>query len=84
MRTFTTVDLNKQVGEVTEAARKGPVIITHHRKPKFVLMSVEHYERLKGGDDPRESFTLDTMPDDVREGLLALADAYEKDEKGVD
>jgi len=33
MRSFTTADLNKQVGTVTDAARRGPVIITPHRKP---------------------------------------------------
>lgn len=78
MREFTTVDLNKQVGEVTDAARKEPVIITRHRRPRFVLMSFEQYEQMTKGDDPRRSFTLDTMPDDIREGLLALADSYEE------
>ena len=33
MRAFTTNDLNKQVGEVTDAATKSPVLITRHRKP---------------------------------------------------
>ena len=79
MRTFTTADLNKQVGAVTDAARHGPVVITHHRKPRYVLMSVERYEQLAGhqADDPRQGFTLDTIPDDLRDGLLALADSYE-------
>ena len=40
VRTFTTADLNKQVGIVTDAARHGPVVTTHHRKPRYVLMSV--------------------------------------------
>lgn len=81
MRSFTTADLNKQVGAVTDAARRGPVVITHHRKPRYVLMSVEAYEQLTGlpPADPRTSFTLDAMPDDLRDGLLALADAYEED-----
>jgi hypothetical protein len=39
MRAFTTNDLNKQVGEVTDAATKLPVLITRHRKPRFVMMS---------------------------------------------
>lgn len=80
MRSFTTADLNKQVGTVTDAARREPVVITHHRKPRYVLMSVETYEQLAGTPptDPRTSFTLDAMPDDLRDGLLALADAYEE------
>lgn len=31
MRSFTTADLNKQVGAVTDAARRGPVVGTHYR-----------------------------------------------------
>ncbi len=81
MRTFTTADLNKQVGTVTDAARREPVVITHHRKPRYILMSMEAYEQLAGShpDDPRQSFTLETIPDDLRDGLLALADGYEAD-----
>ena len=79
MREFTTVDLNKQVGEVTNAARAAPVVITRHRKPSFILMTTEHYETLTHHDDPRQSFTLETMSDDIRDGLLALADAYDAD-----
>ena len=48
MRTFTTADLNKQVGTVTDAGRHGPVVITHHHKPRYVLMSVERYKQLAG------------------------------------
>ena len=68
MRSFTTADLNKQVGAVTDAARRGPVVVTHHRKPRYVLMSVEAYEQLTG-----------LPPGDPRDGLLRLADAYEED-----
>ena len=79
MRSFTTADLNKQVGTVTDAARREPVLITHHRKPRYVLMSVEFYEQI-GGRPPRDtrlSFTLDTIPDDLRDGLLAAAERCE-------
>ena len=43
MRQFTTGDLNKQVGDVTDAASREPIVLTKHRKPRFVLMSYEHY-----------------------------------------
>lgn len=80
MRQFTTADLNKQVGAITDVARREPVLITHHRKPRYVLMSVEEYEKLSGRDleDHQQAFTLDTMPEDVADGLLALADQYER------
>ncbi|WP_040408862.1 type II toxin-antitoxin system Phd/YefM family antitoxin [Aureimonas ureilytica] len=79
MRTFTTADLNKQVGEVTEAAIKAPVFITRRSKPKFVLMSIDHYQEITGQPDPRRAFTLDTMPSDIEVGLLAAADAFERE-----
>jgi prevent-host-death family protein len=39
MRQFTTGDLNKQAGDVTDAAAREPIVLTKHRKPRFVLMS---------------------------------------------
>jgi PHD/YefM family antitoxin component YafN of YafNO toxin-antitoxin module len=58
-----------------------PVVITHHRRPRFVLMSIDEYRKLSTSlpDDRREGFTLDTMPADIEDGLLALADHYERD-----
>ena len=84
MRRFSTADLNKHVGSVTGAAMREPVVITHHRKPRFILMSVESYAQLaQPSPDRRQSFTLDTIPDDLREGLLALADSYEDETDGA-
>jgi prevent-host-death family protein len=75
MRSFTTADLNKHVGSVTDAAMRAPVVITHHRKPRFILMSVESYEQLaQQSPDRRQRSTVGTIPGDVREGLLALVD----------
>jgi prevent-host-death family protein len=81
LRQFTTADLNKQVGAITDAALREPVVITHHRRPRFVLMSIDDYRKLSAArpDDPRQSFTLDSMPLDVQDGLLALADQYDRD-----
>lgn len=64
MRTFTTVDLNKAVGDVTEAARHEPVVITRHRKPRYVLMTFEHYERIMKSNNPREVHRTARMPPD--------------------
>jgi prevent-host-death family protein len=67
MRAFTTHDLNKQVGEVTDAATKSPVVITRHRKPRFVMMSYEHYERIKAANDPRRVYGPGETPADIAE-----------------
>ena len=63
MRSFTTGDLNKQVGEVTNAAGKAPVVITRHSKPRFVMMSVEHYARLRAENDPRRVYGAGETPE---------------------
>lgn len=64
-RSFTTHDLNKQVGDVTDAAARAPVIITRHRKPRFVMMSYEHYQRLREAMDPRRAFGAGETPADL-------------------
>lgn len=79
MKTFTTADLNKHVGDVTNAAQREPVFITHHKKPRFVLMAIEDYDRLRGQEDLQRAFSFNTMPSDIEDGLLALADSFERD-----
>jgi PHD/YefM family antitoxin component YafN of YafNO toxin-antitoxin module len=65
MRSFAINDLNKQVGEVTDAAAKAPVLITRHRKPRFIMMTYEHYERMRQAIDPRRSYGAGETPDAI-------------------
>ena len=74
MRQFTTGDLNKQVGDVTDAASREPVVLTKHRKPRFVLMSYEHYERMRTASDPRRAHLASEMPEEHREVFAAEID----------
>lgn len=74
MRQFTTGDLNKQVGDVTDAASREPVVLTKHRKPRFVLMSYEYYERMRTGGDPRCAYRASDMPEEHRELFAAEID----------
>ncbi|MBB4193112.1 prevent-host-death family protein [Rhizobium aethiopicum] len=67
MRQFTTGDLNKQVGDVTDAASREPVVLTRHNKPRFVLMSYEHYERMRSSNDSRRALSTSQMPDEHAE-----------------
>ena len=66
MRQFTTGDLNKQVGDVTDAASREPIVLTKHRKPRFVLMSYEHYERMRTCRDPRRAYRVSEMPEEQK------------------
>lgn len=65
LRTFSTHDLNKQVGEVTDAASRAPVVITRHRKPRFVMMSLDHFERLLKDNDPRRAYGAGETPPEI-------------------
>lgn len=80
MRHYTTGDLNKQVGDVTDAASREPVVLTKHRKPRFVLMSYEHYERLRTGGDTRKAHRASDMPDEHRELFGAEIDRLARGE----
>ena len=80
MRQFTTGDLNKQVGDVTDAAAREPVVLTKHRKPRFVLMSYECYERMRTGCDPRSAHRVSDMPEEHKELFASEIDRLARGE----
>jgi len=47
--TFSSREVNHDLGRAKKAARHGPVIITDRGKPAHVLLSIEEYRRLTGG-----------------------------------
>ncbi len=65
MRSFTSVELVSAIDTVKTAAARGPVAITEHRKPKFVLMSYDDYERMQGASDPNRAYRLEETPDAI-------------------
>lgn len=70
MKQFSSAAVIRHSGEIFDTAQFGPVLITKYRKPKFVIMNIEHYERLVKGRDGREVFAHDTVPEDVRQEML--------------
>ncbi len=73
MRTFSTVQLLRDLKSVTHAAAREPVAITQHRKPRFVLMAVEDYQRLASpGADPRRAYRTEDAPSEIT-GLFEAA-----------
>ena len=69
-RVFSTAELSRHIGDVTHAASEAPVTITHHNKPRYILMSVEDFERI----NPQKSYAVDDMPEDVATALLEAID----------
>ncbi|MEK1851687.1 MAG: type II toxin-antitoxin system prevent-host-death family antitoxin [Phyllobacterium sp.] len=47
MLTFSSIELQKQIGDVQRAASRDAVVITSHGKPRNILLSVEEFRRLK-------------------------------------
>jgi prevent-host-death family protein len=77
MRQFSTVELTQKIGDVTHVASKEPVAITHHRKPRFVLMNIEDYERLVSRGDSRKAWRTADVPEDLAAEMEAALESYE-------
>lgn len=75
IQSFPAADLARNTGDVLEAASRSPVAITKHRKPRFVLMSLERYEALTGKPD-QQAHTLADMPAELKAMMIA---ALERD-----
>ena len=87
MRQFSTVELLRDLKTVTHAAARAPIAITQHRKPRFVLMAMEDYERLQNANpDPRRAFRTRETPADLKalllEGLDRIAEGRDDEEGG--
>jgi prevent-host-death family protein len=83
MREFSTVELTQQIGTVTHAASREPVAITHHRKRRFVLMTIEDYERLQAQGRPRRVYGIGETPPELAE-MLATELERRLDKKDAD
>lgn len=70
MKSFAFSDLNRQSGEVLDAALAAPVTLTKHGKPKLVLMRAEDYERLTA----TRAYSIYDAPDHIIAELQAGLD----------
>lgn len=79
MRTFSTVELTQQIGTVTHIASKEPVAITQHRKARFVLMSIEDYEKMHERMRPRQVYGIGETPPELADMLATELEKRIKD-----
>lgn len=49
MERFSASEVARRMRDVLEAASRAPVLITRHRRARFVLLTVEQFRRLRGG-----------------------------------
>ena len=73
--TYTLTDLGVRSGEVVDAAHKGPVQLTKHGRPKFVLMTLDDYEAMRGRADPRRVHLANETPPELADKILPGLDA---------
>ncbi len=77
MKTYASTDLKQSLGDVLAVANIEPVSITRHKKPRYVLMSIEAYEA-HVARDTRHTFAVEDMPDEHLSMLeAALGDTSE-------
>lgn len=76
---YPTADLSRRAGAILDEAMRRPVTLTRYKKPRFVILNVEDYERLVSKSPERESYTLDTMPEALRREVLDAFDALARE-----
>ena len=57
-----------------------PVTITQHNKPRYVMMSVETFQRL----NPRRVYGVDEVPDEIADWLVPQLEAFARGEGGYE
>jgi prevent-host-death family protein len=78
MAVFSSTDWNRRSGDIFEAARRDPVTITHRKRPAFVVLSYDMFQRLNSADT-RKHYTIDSLPDGLFEQAEAALEKLEAD-----
>lgn len=65
MRETAAKDAKNRFGRLLDAAQNAPVRVTRNGRPIVVLMSVQHYERLRGAAWERLTETMDRLGRDA-------------------
>lgn len=71
MRNFTSTELANKTGDVLAAAAQEPVNIQRHGKARYVLLSVEQFERLSVRADQRRAVHVEDLGLEEANQLIA-------------
>ena len=83
MKSFSTGDLSRKIGDVTQAASQAPITITQHNKPRYVLMIMETYLAFQNLV-PRRACSVEETPPDIAEWLVPGLEALARGAGGYD
>jgi prevent-host-death family protein len=76
MQMFRSQDLQRKASVIQEAAMMEPVVITYHDRPRFVLMTIQEYDRLRGRR--KQVGDVTQLSDEVAQQIEALAQTRER------
>ena len=78
MKSYASTALKQSLGDVLAVANHEPVSITRHRKPRYVLMSIETFEA-HFVRDPRRALAVEEMPAEHLEMLASALAGHAPD-----
>ncbi len=73
MKEIAARDAKNRFGQMLEAAQSTPVRVTKMGRPVGVMMSIQHYERLRGAAWERLTATMDTLGEEAASNGLTEA-----------
>lgn len=65
MKQFAVGDLIRNTGNLFDAATIAPIAITKHRRPSFVVMSIERFQALTIGRRSQVALDVTDIPEDL-------------------
>lgn len=71
MRHFSATELANKTGDVLAAAAQEPVHIQRHGKSRYVLLSVEQFERMASVADQRRALHVEDMDEGEVQAMIA-------------
>ncbi len=69
MKTYTFSDLNRQSGEILDAALIAPVALTKRGKEKLVIVPAKLFRQLSAVRV--QAYTVENAPDEIHDTLMA-------------
>jgi prevent-host-death family protein len=81
MKTITATELAGATGDALMEAMRGPVAISRHGRPRFVLMTVEHYRALLENQGSRRALSIGS--DEDLEEIARVMGTGDGDDRGT-
>ncbi len=73
MNEMTARDAKNRFGQLLDAAQRTPVRVTKNGRAVTIMLSVQHYERLRGAAWERLTATMDRMAEETSANNLTDA-----------